>query len=127
MAEDCATAFSPPTQRSRFDDDIPAAVHDSDHEVHDYMTAAFDTSGLRNDQGRVDVGKFWAAQEAAGRYPNIRKVAARLLALPASTAEAERTFSKLQYVLQKRRQGMEANTVNEAMVSGSLLALERTF
>ena len=83
-----------------------------------YMTAVF------NIEGDVDVGKFWASQETAGRYPGISKVAVQILSIPASTAEAERSFSRLRYVVQERREKMLASAVNNSLVTGSLLRLE---
>ena len=83
-------------------------------EVDDYA------SGLPVDMHPLD---FWKHQEELGLFPHLCKVARKLLALPSSTAEAERSFSRLRYLLHETRTGMTAETVNNTVVCRSLLNL----
>ena len=89
-----------------------------DQEVDDYLKA-----NLRVAED-VNVLDFWATQEQLGLFPNVRKVAAKVLAIPASTAVAEQTFSLLRNLLPENKSQILGETVHNTMIYRSFQPLK---
>ena len=104
-----------------FEDDDEEAVDSVDKEVDDYLRSP----ATPNMSGSI--ADYWKAQEALGLYPNLRKVVASLLALPASTAEAERSFSKLKHLVPVHRIGLLEDSIKSSLLCRSLLPLVNKF
>lgn len=73
-----------------------------DHDLGVNRAADFDVE-------KFDVARFWQTQSAL--FPRISKIAAWLLAIPASSASDERTFSSTGATLSARRTNLAAGTL----------------
>jgi hypothetical protein len=62
------------------------------------------SDGLPVNPNDFDVFSFWLHQ--TNRLPNLRKLALRVLSIPVSSADAERSFSTYNYILNHRRTNM---------------------
>ena len=60
---------------------------------------------------------FW--EKNCKLFPNLSRVAKKLLSIPASSAENERCFSHLRRQLSDERESLGANTINALFISRS--------
>lgn len=60
---------------------------------------------------------FW--EKNCKLFPNLSRVAKKLLSIPASSAENERCFSHLRRQLNDERESLGANTINALFISRS--------
>ena len=52
-------------------------------------------------------------------FPKLSAVAKKILSIPASSAENERSFSKLNYILNDRRDSLSAETIDSLFIAKS--------
>jgi hypothetical protein len=95
-----------------FDDDSQEGDLSIDNELDRYLNKKF---GPITD----DLGQFWRSNEI--EFPKLAKLAKRLLAIPAATAENERWFSRLRHLVTENRENLSASTINNICVGRSLM------
>lgn len=66
--------------------------------------------------GRVDPLMFWQSDKARDKLPNLVKMAARVLSVPASSAPIERVFSHGSIIMRPHRASMADETLTQLII-----------
>jgi hypothetical protein len=107
-----ATASDSPAKKrllSEFEDDIiqdPAAPVDE-------LTRYIDLRVSASLSATIDLLPWWRENEKV--FPNVAKVARRLLCVPASSAASERSFSVAGLTVSQRRAALDPETVHNIL------------
>ena len=89
------------------EDELGSDAEDDDDEVNNYAKAKLSISKGES------VLEWWNNWSIA--YPKLSLLAKWLLGIPASSATSERIFSESERVLEKRRQSLNGDVVNDIL------------
>uniref|UniRef100_A0A7E4V261 Dimer_Tnp_hAT domain-containing protein n=1 Tax=Panagrellus redivivus TaxID=6233 RepID=A0A7E4V261_PANRE len=118
------TENTPPTKKHRglfeySDSDVPS----HNQNLNDKLAAELRLyRGLPQEVSDTELIPFWISQRA--NLPLLSQVAVKVLAIPASSASAERAFSKLKTVLTDHRRSLHPCTTSSLIQFGNLDSTE---
>ena len=84
----------------------------------------FDLSAHTGANDTLDILAWWRSKSIPGEFPRLSKVAALLLAVPASTVVVEQTFSQGGNVLSKKRSRLLPDSLEAQVCLGDWLKAE---
>jgi hypothetical protein len=96
-------------------DNIPFAPEDLTHlngiacEAKQFARWSRNTRDLDDPEEDFDISSFW--KDKGKQYPMLRVLALRVLSVPVSSADAERSFSAYNYIVDHRRTGLTNDSV----------------
>ena len=93
----------------------------AENEVKQYLTREFGATTLR--ESFNNPLKFWLSDEAQDLFPNLAKVALKILTIPATSAAVERLFSLAKNLLSDKRLRLKTDKVGMLCLLNKALQL----